>query len=344
VNTPATTFDPIPVDVIPLPADIASWAMAGKGGTVSNAIDAIAYSFTAHLHGATTHHLRWDAVLHETLWVWRTFATNYVAAHFADHYSNFWDGLTFDQLTSKDATQLLSAMIKLATKQLPHNASGTAATTTKETDMIAMKRDRERHPLDGDLTHDEIATHAKEAHGTTDQDVIDAVAWLATVDLLTGHHSLIPFHAVREDIADMLSKAFQKLDKDQYGMLWDWEMLAHTAVLAADENLFSGSLYAKAESDGTATARTRVGSFITELAAQRIWPHDTDPALRVNPDRMLRYSEVAFAHRRVMAEAFEFIDSITGNADKRRGEKVLDSLDDDQVKALLDHLAVTMSK
>ncbi len=210
--------------------------------------------------------------------------------------------------------------------------------------MIAMKRDRQRHPLDGDLTHDEIATHAKEAHGTTDQDVIDAVAWLATVDLLTGHHSLIPFHSVREDIADMLSKAFRKLDKDQYGTLWDWEMLAHTAVLAADENLFSGSLYAKAESDGTATARTRVGSFITELAAQRIWPHDTDPALRVNPDRMLRYSEVAFAHRRVMAEAFEFIDGLTGNAIKRRGEKVLDSLSGDQVKALLDHLAVTMSK
>ncbi|TDD11296.1 hypothetical protein [Nonomuraea diastatica] len=164
------------------------------------------------------------------------------------------------------------------------------------------------------------------------------------MDLLIGHHSLIPFHVVREDIADMIGAAFQKLDKDQYGTLWDWEMLAHTAVLTADENLFSGSLYAKAESNGTATARTRVGSFITELAAQRIWPHDTDPALRVNPDRMLRYSEVAFAHRQVMANALGFIKGYTGEATQRQGEKAFDSLGDDQIKALLDHLAVTMPK
>ncbi|MEV6157923.1 hypothetical protein AB0L53_47050 [Nonomuraea sp. NPDC052129] len=128
MNAPATTFDPIPSDAIPLPADIASWALSAKGGSVDHAMNAIAYSVAAHLHGATIHHLRWDAVLHETLWEWRNFATNYVAAHFADNYSNFYDGLTFDQLTSKDATQLLGALVELATKQLPESDGHLART------------------------------------------------------------------------------------------------------------------------------------------------------------------------------------------------------------------------
>ncbi|WP_336214697.1 hypothetical protein [Nonomuraea sp. LPB2021202275-12-8] len=125
MNSPATTFDPIPSGTIPLPADIASWALSAKGGSVSNAMNAIAYSVAAHTFG-DWNHLRWDAMLHSALWHWRSFATNYVAAHFADHYSNFYDDLTFDQLTKKDATQLLGTLVELATKQLPESASATA--------------------------------------------------------------------------------------------------------------------------------------------------------------------------------------------------------------------------
>ncbi|TMR99592.1 hypothetical protein [Nonomuraea basaltis] len=343
MNSPATTFDPIPWGAIPLPADIASWALIAKGGTTTHAMDAIAYSVAAHRHG-DTHHLRWDAMLNDTLGDYRTYATNYVSAHFADNYSNFYDGFTFDQLTMKDATLLLANLVELATRQLPESASGTATIyATEENGMIAIKndeRDDHRMPLSYDFTHDEIAAHAKAARGTTDQDVIDTVAWLAATELLVGHHPLIPFYEVRDDIADMLRASSSKLNADERSQTWDWDMMVHFATLTADENLFRGTLYAKAESDGTATTRTRVGQIITERAARRIWAEGTEPAQRVAPDGMRRYEALRDEERAIMANALAFIAGYTGNAPEQQDESALDKLDDTQAKALLDHLAI----
>ncbi|WP_143022307.1 hypothetical protein [Nonomuraea maritima] len=197
----------------------------------------------------------------------------------------------------------------------------------------------DRPAIDFYWTPDEMAAIVATSAGAT-RNVIDGVAWMAATDLLAGHHPLIPFHQVRDDIAVQLYGSARTYTADHFGKTWTWCSLVHEAVMAADDHLFQGRAYEYAERNGVATTRTRVGRIITERAAAHIWPKGTALCQRVNPNPLCRYTELREAREFVMYHALAYIEGHTGKAPARRDEGVFDLLDDATAKALLDRLAV----
>src|SRR5690606_10968678 len=214
----------------------------------------------------------------------------------------------------------------------------TPATATKDTDMIAMKNDTHndhRHPADHYFTPNEVAAHASAA-GAAEQDVIGAVAWMAATDLLVGHHPLIPFHRVVDDIADFLALCCSNFRQND--MTWDWEMIAHQATRLADDHLLQGVLVERARLHGEAFARVQVGAIITERAARRMWPEGTEPSERYNPDVLARYEALRDEEQKIVAEALTWVESCTTHKPEIWDVNALDLLDDAETKALIDHL------
>lgn len=322
---PAATTH-IPADTIPLPADIASWALAA-GATTTGAIDAIAHSLAAHLHGDWSP-LRWNTLLNEIKGDYYRYSRIYIGAHF-DHHYDLWSGLTFDDLNRTHATQLLGHLVERATKELSSPASGTA-TNTPTTAEDPMDN---RPAIDYYFTPDEVAAHATAA-GASEQDVIQAVAWMTAADLLVGHHALIPFHRVVDDIATELRTWRARCDQDNR---WDWATLAHQAVLAADDRLFQGILTTEARLYGEAYARVQVGAIITERAALRIWP-DTKPHDRRNPDIVSRLEALRAERDAVLAEALSWARKHTPHTPVTWDVNVLDQLTNAETATLIDHL------
>ncbi|MEU6778651.1 hypothetical protein ABZ912_05565 [Nonomuraea angiospora] len=340
MTTPATTPARIPRDVIPLPADIASVALSAKGGTITHAMDAIAYTVAAHRFG-DWNPLRWNALLREVMYGYRMYASVYIDAHFSGRY-NIWDGLTFDDLNTGDARQLLGHLVEHATKEITESASGTATThtITKENEMIAMKNDTrndQRPPIDYYFTAEEVAAHATAA-GAGEVDVIDAVSWMCATDLLVGHHPLIPFDRVRDDIANFLTMTHRNYTQNPDNMTWDWELIAHNATRNADDHLLQGILVERARLHGEATARLQVGAIITERAALRIWPEGTAPSDRYNPDSLARYEALRDERDRIVSEALAWAEKCTTHNPDTWDVNALDLLTTAETKLLIEHL------
>ncbi|WP_431928773.1 hypothetical protein [Nonomuraea jabiensis] len=340
MTTPATaTPTRIPRDVIPLPADIASAALSAKGGTTTHAMDAIAYTVAAHRFG-DWNALHWNALLHEVMHGYRMYASVYIDAHFGGRY-NIWDGLTFDDLNTSDARQFLGHLIEQATKEITESDSATAITptATKDASMIAMRRDTrndQRPPIDYYFTPDEVAAHATAA-GASEQDVIDAVAWMCATDLLVGHHALIPFHRVVDDIATFLRMSRRNYTQNP-DMAWGWELITNNAIRMADDHLLQGVLVERARLHGEATARVQVGAIITERAARRIWPEGTEPSDRYNPDSLARYEALRDERDAVVSEALTWAEKVTTHNPDTWDVNALDLLTNAETKALIDHL------
>ncbi|MEV1167441.1 hypothetical protein [Nonomuraea sp. NPDC049784] len=344
MTTPATTvayeINRIPRDVIPVPADIASAALSAKGGTTTHAMDAIAYSVAAHRFG-DWHPSHWNALLNEIMYGYRMNASIYIDAHFSGRY-NIWDGLTFDDLNTRDARQLLGHLVEQATKEITESTSGTATTrtTTKENKMIAMKNDTrndQRPPIDYYFTPDEVAAHATAA-GASEQGVIDAVAWMCATDLLVGHHQLIPFHRVCDDIATFLKMSHRNYTQNPDNMTWDWELITHNATRMADDHLLQGVLVERARLHGEAYARVQVGAIITERAARRIWPEGTDPSGRYNPDSLARYEALRDERDAIVSEALTWAAMCATHNPDVWDVDALDRLTNAETKLLIDHL------
>lgn len=325
---PAATTH-IPADTIPLPADIASWALAA-GATTTGAIDAIAHSLAAHLHGDWSP-LRWNTLLNEIKGDYYRYSRIYIGAHF-DHHYDLWSSLTFDDLNRTHATQLLGHLVERATKELSSPASGTA-TNTPTTAEDPMDN---RPAIDYYFTPDEVAAHATAA-GASEQDVIQAVAWMTAADLLVGHHALIPFHRVVDDIATELRTWRARCDQDNR---WDWATLAHQAVLAADDRLFQGVLVERARLHGEAFARVQVGAIITERAARRIWPHAA-PVDRRNPEALARVEALRVERDAIVKEALAWARTCAARTPETWDVNALDQLTNAETKRLITHLAKT---
>ncbi|GAB2918009.1 hypothetical protein ACFMQL_20120 [Nonomuraea fastidiosa] len=200
--------------------------------------------------------------------------------------------------------------------------------------MIAVRIDDPRPPIDYYFTPDEVAAHAAGANAEK-QDVITAVAWMTTTDLLAGHHPLIPFEQVVDDIAThlRLARASSLVGDEE----WDWETPAYQALYAADDRLFQGVLAERARLHGVAGARVQVGALITERAARRIWPH-AEPADRRDPNVLTRVEALRAELEVIVPEALAWVRENTGHNPAAWDINMLDRLTNAESARLMAHL------